>query len=59
MEDFLWKLLVGVFTWIVALFVVELIAETIKVEIVPATFSNDANLIGAFMTYVKLKDTIK
>ena len=44
---------------ILALHPMPRIAETIKVEIVPATFSNDANLIGAFMTYVKLKDTIK
>ena len=34
------------------------IAETMKVEIVPAAFHNDANLIGAFMTYVKLKDKL-
>ena len=35
------------------------IMDTVKVEIVPATFSNDANLIGAFMTYVNLKDIIR
>ena len=46
------------FREIVDLHPIPRIMDSIKVEIVPATFSNDANLIGAFMTYVKLKGRI-
>ena len=64
MEDFLWNLLVGAFAWLVALFVVELIAETIKVvcltiEEIRNQLRGRSELAGKGITHVVISEFIK
>jgi hypothetical protein len=64
MEDFLGKLLIGIFAWFVALFVVELIKETIRVvcitiEEIRNQLRNRSELAGKGISHVVISDFIK
>lgn len=64
MEDFLGKLFLGIIAWIVALFVVELIAETIEVirlsiEEIRNQLKGRRELVDKGVSHVIISDFIK
>lgn len=64
MEDFLGKLIFGIIAWFVALFVVELIKETIKVvyltiEEIRRQINSRTELVGKGISHVVISDFIK